>query len=165
MTTMLAAMFGLSVQASALYLGVHPAQEAELRSYARNPYYKYYCIAVSPGEIRGPAPIETLREASRQRPDPPPELVVALQKISRRFVPYSACEQEANVGLDIRHRATKAKPCLLVALGTVEFLSPDRVRFLVSTMSAHMAAAEALVEYKHTANGWEQVSRTGLWVA
>lgn len=166
MTIVLAVAFGVTVQALSPSPSVHPAQMAELRSYARNSYYKYYCLAVNPGRLEGPInPAKKLEEpaslkrwldSNRLRLDPPAELLAELEKTSQRLVSYSECEQDSN--LDIRHRATK-EPSLLVAIGAVEVLSPDRVRFMVSTMSGHYAAKEELVEYKRTANGWGQVSR------
>ena len=169
MTFLVAVAFAATVQALSPSPGVHPAQMTELRSYARSTDYKYYCLAVNPGKLEGPInsgkkaeepeSLGRWLDTNRLRLDPPAELLADLQKTSQRLVAYSECEQDSK--LDIRHRATK-EPSLLVAIGAVQVLSPQRVRFMVSTMSGHHAAKEELVEYKLTAKGWEQVSRKTL---
>jgi hypothetical protein len=148
--------FLVAVEAGIEYPGVHPAQVAELRSYARETYAKNYCIALNPGELQHPASREALLDSTRHTPDPPAGLLAELQDARRRYVPASACE--ANAEGDIRHRTTKAKPSLLVVVGAVEVLSSDRVRFMVFTTSGSLTETDTLVEFRRTPQGWVEVS-------
>ena len=156
MTSFLALAISISAQADAPYPGIHAAQVMELRSYAQEPYFKYYCVAVNRGELRHPASRGELFESTRARPDPPTELMLELQDAKHRFVPASACDADSSG--DIRYRAAKAKPSLLVVVGAVEIISPDRLRFMVFTTSGSLTETDTLVEYERTANGWKQVS-------
>jgi hypothetical protein len=144
----------LGVQAP--YPGIHAAQVTELRSLGQDSYFKFFCIAVNRGELRRPASRDTLLLSTRSRPDPPTGLLAELQGVGHRFVPASACEAD-NEG-DIRHRATRAQPSLLIVVGPVEVISSSEVRFVVFTTSGSLTETHALVQYRLTENGWEQVS-------
>jgi hypothetical protein len=152
----LVAAISIAVLVDAPYPGIHAAQVVALRAHAQEPYFKYYCVAVNRGELRHPASEDALFRSTHLRPDPPTELILGLQDAKRRFVPASACDTDPYG--DIRHRATKAKPSLLVVFGAVEVISPNRVRFMVFTTSGSLTETDALVEYERTAGLWRQIS-------
>jgi hypothetical protein len=158
--SVLTVVLGMTLQITAPYPGVHAAQVAELRSYVREPYFRYYCLAVNHGEMPGPTSRDALFKSTRLRPDPPTGLIAELQDAKHRIVPASACE--ADVVGDIRHSATKAKPTLLVVVGPVAVISAERVRFMVFTTSGSLSETDTLVEYRLTPGGWGQVSSTIL---
>jgi hypothetical protein len=136
---------------------LHEAQEAILTSMPpeHDGYFAYYCVAVNPGRLSGPATRDTRLDSTLERRDPSEAAITRLRVRHLGFVPASEC---ATLGEDIVHLPSRSKRALFVAVGSVEIVRDDQAFVTVFTTSGFLTETHTLFRLQKKGGRWEVTS-------
>ena len=138
-------------------VALHDAQEAVVTSIPpeQDGYFAYYCVSVNPDRLSGPASRDERLDSTRKRLDPGEAALLKLRARHLGFVPASEC---GTMGDDVMHLPSGSERALVVAVGSVELVSADRIFVTVFTTSGFLTETFTLFRVERKGGKWEVTS-------